>query len=591
MAHHLALLELDAVLNNIVAVLFFILLCNFAFGDSTSSSISFGNATYRVDSIFVDSRGVFNDVHKYSRAEQSVYNFLELLHKNTRAQVIVDELTFNVGDSISEHVIHENERNLRKLAFLSSASIQVQRDSSQQKNIVHIQTSDHWSLSVPVGLQKAGGQQIDFTIGLLESNFLGLGKSIGASYTHSHLQNQYLLEYQDVNLFKTNQKLIIQAAQNTDGYQYGLSLKKAYQSRLRNEWSWHIGAENKKDNLYVHKVPKTNDLIPLPTIYSDSVKSFSFSPTHNILQAYNGIRQDHIYLKIGKSFTGDLRYLMQANYAYEKQFAPTYTEFALFSDSTGQQWITNSFLFGDYNTRTDSRLGLRLTLEHFSFIKKHNFQKIKWTEDIPVGWSISSAAQKNLFVIGANNADWLFENFLQGSVAIQNNHILQSILKVQFRNTGVIEEIRTDWNSEFQWQWSSKRKTVLKQIVTILHNSPPYQQILLGYTNYMEAYPPYVLTGNSRFFWQWEERWFPSIEFGTVIPVLGVFMNSGNVYDNPHLFSFNDQIFTIGLNASFGMSKSIYGVINHFSICWPINGEFANGIKGAKIAFLPKIQL
>ena len=116
---------------------------------------------------------------------------------------------------------------------------------------------------------------------------------------------------------------------------------------------------------------------------------------------------------------------------------------------------------------------------------------------------------------------------------------------------------------------------------------PQYKNIYLGHNNGLEAYEEYKLVGKASYLFELEQRWFPDYEIGTVIPMFSVYLQSGNVYQEFSDFSWDEQEYMLGISMNLGMSKSVQGVINYFTLAYPIK---STRTKGFKYGFFPKIN-
>ena len=135
-------------------------------------------APFRVDKIRYHIGDAFDDSKYHTKYDKWAYDLLNVIHIETREATVRKLLLFNEGDVVDLNLMLESERFLRDQNFLSDASIQVsgQGDST----FVDVYTSDNWTLTLPFSIGFSGSEwsydNLNYGIGIQESNFLGLGE-------------------------------------------------------------------------------------------------------------------------------------------------------------------------------------------------------------------------------------------------------------------------------------------------------------------------------------------------------------------------------------------------------------------------------
>ena len=146
--------------------------------DSASSETVDSNAVFRVDKIRYHIGDAFDDSKAHSKYDRWAYDILNLVHIETREVTVRKLLLFDKGDFVNMNLLLEAERFLRSQKFLSDANISV--SSEEGKNIVDVQTSDNWTLTIPFALGFSGSEwsydNLVWGIGVQDINFLGLGQ-------------------------------------------------------------------------------------------------------------------------------------------------------------------------------------------------------------------------------------------------------------------------------------------------------------------------------------------------------------------------------------------------------------------------------
>ena len=160
------------------------LLAALSFGDAFSEDSS---AVFRVDSIRYDIGDVFDDSKSHTKYDKWAYDLLNWIHIETREHTVRKLLLFDEGDSVNLDYLLESERFLRSQSFLSDANISMSQENG--KNIANVHTSDNWTLTIPIGAGFSGKEwtydNLNYSIGLQESNFLGFGQLLGFYYGYN----------------------------------------------------------------------------------------------------------------------------------------------------------------------------------------------------------------------------------------------------------------------------------------------------------------------------------------------------------------------------------------------------------------------
>jgi len=172
-------------------------------------------------------------------AVQWAYGVVNWIHIRTRPHVIRRELLFGVGDTIRARDIHESERNLRAYGFINEADISVRPVGGGVAD-VHVRTSDNFSLAPGMVLEGGGGSR-EIGAFVIETNFLGRGKRIGAAVLHKPDQTTWLGEYTDPRLFGSRWYLRGIASRTSTGREIDLETTRPfYRLATRIAGGWRL---------------------------------------------------------------------------------------------------------------------------------------------------------------------------------------------------------------------------------------------------------------------------------------------------------------------------------------------------------------
>jgi outer membrane protein assembly factor BamA len=154
------------------------------------------------------------------------YNTINLLHIQTKEQIIARELLFKVGDKLDSYLIQETERNLRALSFIRAARIvKFPQPDGTVALVVHV--NDAWTTEPQINL---GGQnKISSTeVGFKEKNLFGYGKTADIFYERgdNYIQRQY--NYIDPRLFGSRWQLNTNFLNRTDAEERDIQLERPF---------------------------------------------------------------------------------------------------------------------------------------------------------------------------------------------------------------------------------------------------------------------------------------------------------------------------------------------------------------------------
>ena len=175
-----------------------------------------------IDSIEVEVLDVFDE-----KDPPALYSFANSLKKNSKVYVILRELLFKEGDKFNPFLVKESERNLRNQRFLRNISVVPYKDKEKLK--IKVKVQDTWTL-IPQVNATAGTGSNNVSMGLSESNLLGLGKRVESLYEINDNRTSYSLLYDDPRLLGTPYRLITGGFTRVDGASGIISLTKPFRT-------------------------------------------------------------------------------------------------------------------------------------------------------------------------------------------------------------------------------------------------------------------------------------------------------------------------------------------------------------------------
>ena len=536
----------------------------------------------RIDSVEYEIGDAFDDSRSYSKYDRMAYDFLNIFHIKTQEITARKLLLFNQGDYVDSELLLESERFLRDQKFLSDASISVRNEGD--KHIATVKTSDNWTLSIPASFAFSGSEfsydNLTWGLGLQESNFLGLGKKLGFYYGHDEFRDTWSVGYGDPHfLFRFNQ-LDVVYSYNSDGYLASWQMLVPYLSRSKNQWAYTLaGLKNKRD-VYFYG---SGDLAPgaVPTISKnrpvDSLPLYNGDNGDKIspIMRVNGFIEDSLSFRFSRSFGGTKRkvYLAATYDYYNASTEDSEVLRYLFNYQGNSYAIDTNALNRWMPERKDSRLGGYIMYSNLRYEKIRNFHSVKWTEDIDKGWTLKVGASKNVENLGSDNNDFRFD-ILSNMYLGQFMHHLTLNSRMHFYvDHSHIRDFYGWLQGEYLLHWNNSFSSVLNGLMDFYDNANYGYQLSLGGSDGFVGFPTGFYTGQARVYGKLEQRWFPNVEFATLMPVVVVFGSVGETAWNFKDICRKDLIYVAGFGLRFAQTKSISRIINNLDVSFPINGE------------------
>jgi len=154
----------------------------------------------RIRSIVIENKPVFNPDERLDEIPllpdmTFIFKLANLLHIDTKPEVIRRELLVHEGDPADPFLIEESERNLRALQYIRQVKILTVPAPDGQVDLV-VLTQDTWTTQPRADFTFGGGSHRT-SFGLVETNVLGYGKKVRLLYRSGIDRSSSLFEYDD----------------------------------------------------------------------------------------------------------------------------------------------------------------------------------------------------------------------------------------------------------------------------------------------------------------------------------------------------------------------------------------------------------
>ena len=187
------------------------------------------------------------------------YRIGNKLHVDTKPSVVRRELLFTAGDALDPETLKQSERNLRAMRFITEARIDVvfadgslvhaeqlgprlcASPGAEQVDVL-VTTRDSWSTSLEGKLSKTGNRLL-WEVGVDESNLLGLGKSVGFSFTRQIDRDSFRVGFYDPQVAGSRHEMRGEYRDQSDGASFRLTGGRFVKS-LEDVWSYDARIEH-----------------------------------------------------------------------------------------------------------------------------------------------------------------------------------------------------------------------------------------------------------------------------------------------------------------------------------------------------------
>ena len=501
---------------------------------ATATATKGNTTTDVVNGIVVTSHTIFDESDPEAFF---IHRWANYLHINTKEYVILDKLSFEKGQEVSQKDLAEAQRLLRAEPFIREAKIYVaekdpNNDLEDNSKTIIVETWDNWSLLPTVSLSHSGGDNA-FSVGIKEDNLLGLGIRTNLKYQSSEDRTGYQVAFAaPINWIKHG-TIAANFYDNSDGQAKHLYIEKPfYALKTKNMYSAEYLDEIRDDTIRQN---------------GEEISKFE----HTI---------DYINLKYGwllnKNDKGLSRFTLgitQDQHAFANLDA--YPTAALPEDRDYlYPWIAYEYLQDDFAVLTNVHL-------------------ITNTEDFNLGWHHYGEIGLETNDVG-NSSPVGYHLFWATTRGIKNDN---KLLLFGLNGKATLGTTQKDFyqinlEAEYFYQISPKWTAYSKVRLSTSQNNPLDQTFALGDETGVRGYPNDYQHGDNQWVWTGEIRNYPNINLYQLAELgWAVFSDIGQAYGGPD----NDNevsgvIGSVGIGARIYSSKSSYGNVAHIDLTFPM---------------------
>ncbi len=491
----------------------------------------------RISRITIDGSSIF-DLNRQITLRHFPYTWINVLHIQTKEQIIRQELLLKEGDPVDEFLIHETERNLRALSFIRSAQIeQLPQTDGTVALMVHV--GDSWTTEPQINT--SGINKIDTVeVGFKEKNFLGYGKSVGVFYQKGvdSIQREY--RYFDPRFLGSRWQLTGNYISRTGGLEKFAEINRPFFSA---------------DTRFSART-SYNQIVQPVDVFQNNVKVSQFEQTKDINESYIGTKVGG-----GRSWVAH----EGIRYKYESQ------HFAATDKTNGAIPIPEKFktLFSD------------LDISRTRFIVLTRVEKMTRVEDINLGpqFSLSPGYSPKQFTGTRDSSE--FESTYGQSFLINQMHLATTRFEMKGRNIFTQPENERYLASAqyYDRRYHFQTMTAKTRLEWGQHLDSD-NQITLGGNNGLRAFAVNDFSGNKSFLFNAEDRIFIVDEAFELFAIgAAVFYDAGSVWSEGQTMCLSDIHSDVGAGLRLGLTRSSSEVIVRLDFSYRLQRSPANSDK------------
>lgn len=491
---------------------------------------------------YVGERKVIRQIHveaydafdaRIPEYRRTVFKVLNAFHMRTSDGFIRREILFREGDQVDRDLLEETERNLRDLKFLDNVLI---TETPVDENTVDltVHTEDQWTLqfNISAGLM-LGKPTFDFSIE--ESNFLGLGKTVGLAYTRDPERNTYAFAYKDPQFFNSRWNFNTGFERSSDGWRFTNDFVRPFYS-IDSRWaygaSWDSGT-------FTHK------------LYDKGKTAAEIDTDHRtgIFFAARAWGQRYDKRKLGGIFNAD-----SILYPHPARI--------ILTDASAVKSISKSLHPID---RQNLNYGMMFEWDRQKWVEERYLDNFGKIEDMPDGFMFgvmltrSKSVDKNpdytqLFSLAQYSKQVTARQYFNLYGEFSGHQDVTGMNNVYFNGYAHYYFKLSQFNLG---NIVFPRQTLAANLsATLTKNLDQPFQASLGEDEGLRGYTFKSLNGQNRILFNIEDRIFTPLDFRIIAIGLATFMDAGYVWYNDEHLRFSDVGVSAGFGLRIGLKKS-----------------------------------
>lgn len=303
------------------------------------------------------------------------FRFMNTMHVRTRESTVRRELLFREGDCLEAVLLHESERALRSLSYVTDASVTAE-EAPDGSNVVRVATRDAWAVSGGLSLSLDDGISVTGISGNAR-NVLGTGTRVSLFRNAFRERKRRGALLRQPNLFGSRIDALVHGGRTRSGNTFTQALLRPY--------AGEVGSNAIRQSYHVR----------------DDYFAYSAAPDRPFSQAYVRFEARFFDVTVQRRFgaPGDVRLITGIGLSRESITFPAGGDGVLVvqDDDFGNPTVADASVRGQVDSQmvpwSTYRVGLTLGVRSFEFERRTGLDALTAAQDVPIGgeWLLTLA--------------------------------------------------------------------------------------------------------------------------------------------------------------------------------------------------------
>lgn len=469
------------------------------------------------------------------RENNWLYQLANKWHVITRESVIRRQLLIEEETPYSQRLVDESGRILRRNQYFFDAIVRPVAVDGNRVD-VEVATRDVWTLVPDLSLSRSGGENRT-KFGVEETNLLGRGQLVRLARIDNVDRTTTSLEFADNNITSKRWSLFGRLADNSDGRSNLLSLTRPFVA-LDTRWTAGTTLLDDVRNTQLYRLGDT---------------AAEFSHDRDYYSLFGGRSKGRVGRWI-RRYTGGV--------VYDDNRFSEVPDSGLETAVPADRKLVYPFV------------GIEILEDDFE--TGNNRNQIGKTEDFYLGTRFAASLGWSDDAFGADRDAAIFNASLtQGFGNFSTSALILDLAASGRHESGTTANALASVNARYYWHWAEQRTFFLTLSATAGQNLDLDNPVQLGGDTGLRGYPLRYQTGDSKFLFTVEQRFFTNWYPFRLFRVGGaVFADVGrtwgrNPIGEPELGWLRD----VGFGFRFAPTRASSNKMIHLDIAFPLDGD------------------
>ncbi len=481
--------------------------------------------------------------------DNALFRWANRFHILTRERTVSQQLLFSSGEQFDQRLLQESARLLRRMGFFYDAAIRPRRVCGDVVD-VEIITKDNWSFTPNLSFDRSGGENT-WSVGLRESNLLGLGKELGIASSRDRDRSSKELIYEDVNVAggRIRNRTIITDSDDGFSRQFRLHLP-FFSLDSRRAWRIELEHEERQDEQFF----RGDDVSEVEHEIEDYVLEYGVS---------DGLQNARVHRwSIGYRYRED-------SFDLSDELPPP-AQFPI--------------------DRTLSYPFLKFERVEDNFITAFNLDQLYRTEDLHRGMAFTNRMGYAADAFGSDQERLVLDGFLGDTLLYDGTRLWQHSLEWEALwnlDSERAEDLLLSYETRYFQRQSESRALFASLRAVYSKNLNSHRQVVMGGVDGARAFDNRFQVGDRSVVFTLEQRLYTDIHLWNLVRLGGaVFADVGRAWEPGQDSGMEDDYLAdIGFGLRLASSKAASDRIAHIDIAFPLSNRGDRDVNDVQIAF------